>query len=199
MEKEARSLLMIFYRNPVKGKVKTRLAATVGADKALTIFRMLASHTRLISEDLPMDKIVFYSDQIETNDLWPEDVFQKALQKGSDLGERMEHAFNEGFGEGYHRICIIGTDCYELTGEIIDAAFRSLESADAVIGPAQDGGYYLLGMNRPLNNVFHNKRWSTETVFRDTIQDFESLGLQYRRLVLLRDVDTEGDLPEEFD
>lgn len=189
---------MIFYRNPVKGKVKTRLAATVGAERALQIFRMLASHTRQISADLSMDKVVFYSDHIETNDLWPEGVFQKALQQGSDLGARMEHAFRDGFTKGYNHICIVGTDCYELTGEIIDEAFRALKSADAVIGPAQDGGYYLLGMNKLLNTVFHNKKWSTQTVFSDTVEDFDSIGLRYQRLILLRDIDTEDDLPEEL-
>lgn len=198
MEKEARSLLVIFYRNPVKGKVKTRLAATVGAQMALEIFRMLSSHTLQISKELPVDKVVFYSDYIETNDLWPDAVFQKALQHGEDLGARMEHAFREGFAKGYNHICIVGTDCYELTGEIIDEAFRALKFADAVIGPAQDGGYYLLGMNKLFHDVFHNKRWSTPTVFRDTIQDFESLGLRYQRLILLRDIDTEDDLPEEL-
>lgn len=196
MEKTSQSLLIIFYRNPMMGKVKTRLAATVGKVRALELFRMLSWHTRTITEHLSMDKIVFYSDFVETNDMWPDEAFQKCLQRGADLGEKMDHAFDEGFKKGYSHICIIGTDCYELTGETIDEAFAALQSADAVIGPARDGGYYLLGMNKPIKEAFQDKKWSTETVFKDTIHDFESAQLRYVILRVLRDVDKEDDLPE---
>ena len=108
----------------------------------------------------------------------------------------MKNAFVAGFETGYTSICIIGTDCYELTAEIITEAFEELESADAVIGPATDGGYYLLGMNKPHVDVFNNKKWSTETVLKETLDDFEALELIYVKLDALNDVDTEDDLPE---
>jgi rSAM/selenodomain-associated transferase 1 len=196
MEETTKSLLIIFYRNPKIGKVKTRLAATVGNEKALEIFRTLSMHTKKISENLLCDKIVFYTDSIDLMDMWPNATYLKSLQQGNDLGERMNNAFAAGFDSQYNSICIIGTDCYELTEDILKQAFNALESSDAVIGPARDGGYYLLGMNKPYTEVFRNKDWSTETVFKETIRDFDSLGLKYAKLQMLRDIDIEDDLPE---
>lgn len=198
MDKTEKSLLVIFYRNPEPGKVKTRLAATVGNQKALAVFRKLALHTKEVTEKLQMDKIVFYSDSIDLMDIWPNATYLKALQHGEDLGEKMENALAAGFETGYSAVCIVGTDCYELTSEIIIRAFEALKSADAVIGPARDGGYYLLGMNQLCPEVFRNKPWSTETVFRETIRDLDLLRLKYVILPVLRDVDTEGDLPEDL-
>lgn len=198
MEKTSKLLLIIFYRNPKTGKVKTRLAATLGDQKALEIFRKLSLHTKIITENLQVEKIVFYSDSIDLMDIWSNATYLKALQRGEDLGEKMKYAFEAAFETGYTSVCIIGTDCYELTSGIIERGFEALKSADAVIGPARDGGYYLLGMNRLHPEVFQNKSWSTETVFRETLADFESLGLKYVILPVLRDVDTEDDLPDEL-
>lgn len=196
MDQQRKDLLIIFYRNPKIGKVKTRLAATAGNQKALEIYMKLSLHTKTITEDLNLEKIVFYTDVIDLMDIWPNATFLKALQDGKDLGEKMKNAFVAGFETGYSSICIIGTDCYELTAEIITQAFEALKSADAVIGPARDGGYYLLGMTNPHTEVFNNKNWSTETVLQQTIHDFESLGLHYFLLQELKDVDTEDDLPD---
>lgn len=198
MDETTKPLLIIFYRNPKIGKVKTRLAAAVGNEKALEVFQKLALHTKTITENLPFDKIVFYTDSIDLMDIWPNATYLKALQQGDDLGEKMHRAFLAGFESGYNAICIIGTDCYELTEKIILHAFDALRLADAVIGPARDGGYYLLGLTRPVADVFKNKRWSTETVSADTVRDFESTGLRYLKLQVLTDVDTEDDLPEEL-
>lgn len=198
MDKSSTPLLIIFYRNPIAGKVKTRLAATVGDQKALEIYRKLALHTKEVTENLPFDKIVFYSESIDLKDMWPNASYSKSLQRGDDLGERMEKAFAAGFETGYASICIIGTDCYELTAECIRQAFTALESADAVIGPAHDGGYYLLGLKKPNPQIFQNKHWSTDRVYNDTVRDLESLGLRYVTLPKLKDVDTEDDLPEKW-
>lgn len=198
MDQQRKDLLIIFYRNPKIGKVKTRLAATVGNQKALEIYMKLSLHTKRITENLNLEKIVFYTDAIDLMDIWPNATFLKALQDGKDLGEKMKNAFVAGFETGYTSICIIGTDCYELTAKIITQAFEALKSADAVIGPASDGGYYLLGMTNPYTAVFNNKNWSTETVLQETIHDFESLDLNYIKLQELKDVDTEDDLPEEL-
>ena len=198
MHQPTRSLLIIFYRNPKIGKVKTRLAATVGNEKALDVFRKLSLHTKTITENLPYDKIVFYTDSIDLMDMWPNGTYLKALQQGEDLGERMNNAFAGGFQSGYDSICIIGTDCYDLTEAIIREAFDALEKSDAVIGPARDGGYYLLGMKQPCPDVFTNKQWSTNTVFQDTVRVFQLLHLQFTELKVLSDVDTEDDLPESL-
>ena len=197
MEATPRPLLIVFYRNPVRGAVKTRLAATVGDEKALQIFSKLALHTQDIVAEVAVDKNVCYSESIQEGDVWP-DHYQKTVQHGADLGERMKDAFARGFRSGYNAICIIGTDCLELTGNIVVEAFESLRHADAVIGPAQDGGYYLLGMRKLYPEVFRNKAWSTETVCRDTIADFERLGLTFVKLPVLCDVDTEEDLPDTW-
>lgn len=192
------SLLIIFYRNPEMGKVKTRLASSIGDAKAFSIYLLLAEHTRRITEHLGVHKVVFYSDYIDVDDSWPHGVYQKRLQMGSELGERMEKAFKSGFSEGYKSICIIGTDCLELTRNIIEEAFRKLLTHDIVIGPANDGGYYLLGMNYFYNKLFRNKRWSSNTVLADTLADTRMLGLTSWQLETLTDVDEEKDLPQHF-
>ena len=198
MENESKELLIIFYRNPKAGEVKTRLAATIGDEKALLIYIALSEHTREITKTLPVDKIVFYTSIIEDNDLWPGETFKKALQDGSDLGARMYNAFIEGFRRGYERICIIGTDCYDLTSLFITEAFSALQSSDFVIGPAADGGYYLLGMRKIAVELFTNKNWGTDTVLSDTLKDLNEMRAAYVLLPVLRDVDSEGDVPAEL-
>lgn len=195
MEKKSESLLIIFYRNPVLGKVKTRLAATVGDMKALDVFQALAAHTRDVTASLSCDKTVYYSDSIASSDMWPAETFVKSLQQGDDLGERMKNAFDNAFKKQYGSACIIGTDCAELTPAIITDGFQRLKRADAVIGPAHDGGYYLLGMKQMFSPVFENKQWGTQSVLEETVRDFVSADLKVVSLPLLRDVDREDDLP----
>jgi rSAM/selenodomain-associated transferase 1 len=193
-----KSLLIIFYRNPELGKVKTRLAKTLGDEKALAIYLKLSSHTRAITENLAIDKVIYYSNFVDTEDAWPNTTFQKKLQNGNDLGEKMNNAFVEGFKNGYKRICVIGTDCFELTGDIIKQAFDHLHTNDAVIGPAKDGGYYLLSIKNLIPELFTNKTWSSDTVATDTIQNFKDLRVSFAQLQVLTDVDEEKDLPFHF-
>lgn len=198
MDQAQKSLLIIFYRNPKMGEVKTRLASTLGKEKALNIYKKLAIHTKNITEPLLMDKIVFYSEAIDLMDVWPNAIYLKALQEGKDLGDKMKHSFTAGFESAYTSICIIGTDCYELTTKTIEQAFHLLQSSDTVIGPAMDGGYYLLGMRRLHEPLFRRKEWGGPTVFNETLRDFEAMGLKYAKLQILRDVDTEADLPGDW-
>lgn len=142
-----------------------------------------------------MDKTVYYSEFIDSEDNWLNHDFNKRLQHGSDLGEKMKHAFEESFNLGYESVCIIGTDCLELTDKIVMAAFETLKHNDTVLGPAVDGGYYLLGMNRFIPDLFNNKTWSTSSVCDDTIQDLNRLHCSYQLLPTLHDVDMESDLP----
>jgi uncharacterized protein len=190
--------LIIFYRNPELGKVKTRLAKTMGDEKALAIYLRLAEHTRSICQELSLDKVVYYSHFVDTEDAWLNSSFQKKIQQGNDLGEKMQNAFAGGFKIGYTSICIIGTDCFELTSKIIEQAFDQLKKHDTVIGPANDGGYYLLGMKKPTPELFQSKNWSTDSVARDTVNDFKRLGLSFVKLPSLTDVDEEKDLPLHF-
>lgn len=195
---EDQPLLIIFYRNPELGKVKTRLAATLGDAKAFSIYLLLADHTRRITVDLLIHKAVFYSHHIDIRDGWSEEKYQKHVQSGDDLGDRMMHSFETGFNAGYKSICIIGTDCLELTSTIIEEAFLKLQTHDVVLGPAHDGGYYLMGMNKLYPSLFKNKTWGTPTVLMRTLKDLKTLDLNFWQLCHLNDVDEEKDLPAGF-
>jgi len=187
--------LIIFYRNPQLGKVKNRLASTVGEERALALYLLMAAHARDTSLKISADRVVYYSEYIDTEDNWLNRDFDKRLQQGNTLGEKMNYAFEESFRLGYESVCIIGTDCFELTSEILDKSFVALETNDSVIGPAADGGYYLLGMNRYIPEFFRNKTWSTNSVCSDTLEDFKRLRLHYQVLPTLHDVDNASDLP----
>ncbi|MEJ8803337.1 TIGR04282 family arsenosugar biosynthesis glycosyltransferase [Pontibacter sp. H249] len=193
-----KNLLMLFVRNPELGKVKTRLAASVGPEEALAIYMHLLQHTKQITEHLPMDKMVHYSNEIDEHDLWPNDKYKKQVQPSGDLGAKMQSAFKSAFAQGYTSVVIIGSDCHQLTPAIIQKAFEELKKYEIVIGPALDGGYYLLGMNQMHHELFQNKRWSTEHVFPDTIHDIERLHLTHKVLPELSDVDYIEDLDEDF-
>ncbi len=188
-------LLIIFVKNPELGKCKTRLAATIGDQKALHFYKKMLERTREVATAVDAHKTVFYSSFVDKTDQWPENRdFSKALQQKGDLGDKMRLAFEESFNAGYQSICIIGSDCYELDSQTINKAFQILEIKDAVIGPSTDGGYYLIGMNQLVAEVFSNKNWSTETVNSDTILDFDNLNISYGKLQPLTDIDTEEDL-----
>jgi uncharacterized protein len=189
------SLLIIFVRNPVRGRVKTRLAATIGPDKALAVYRLLLQHTREITRSLPMDKAVYFSDTLAGTEDWEDEHYQKQVQQGADLGERMAQAFEAAFARGYQKVGIIGSDCYELRADILWHAFRLLEEEkDLILGPSTDGGYYFLGMSRFLPALFHHKTWSSPTVLSDTLADAARLQLNCALLPELTDVDEEKDL-----
>ncbi len=186
--------LIIFIKNCELGKVKTRLARDVGNENALSIYKQLLGHTRNFTESLEVDKYVFYSDRIEVNDLWNENVFLKEMQQGNDLGEKMLNAFEALFKKGYQSVCIIGSDCYELNTDILKNAFGALSNYDSVLGPTDDGGYYLLGLNTLIKDVFISKQWSTDSVFSDTMKDLNKKGLSTFQLDKLSDIDTIHDL-----
>ena len=168
-----KNLLLVFTRNPELGKVKTRLAKTVGNATALKIYTFLLKRTRDIVVKVSADKAVYYSVKVRENDIWDASIFQKHQQVGEDLGIRMLHAFKNGFKTGYEKVMVIGSDLYDLTAETIENAFIALENNEVVIGPAEDGGYYLLGMNSLEEKVFKNKDWGTETVRKDTLEDLK--------------------------
>jgi len=168
-----KNLLLIFTRNPELGKVKTRLAKTVGNETALEIYKYLLQKTRDISIQVSSDREVYYSVKIRSNDIWDSKNYQKNQQVGEDLGIRMQNAFKNGFDAGYKKVVIIGSDLYDLTSENIEKAFTELDNNDVVLGPAEDGGYYLLGMNLLHSTIFKNKKWGTQTVRKDTLTDLK--------------------------
>ena len=167
----SKKALIVFTRNPELGKCKTRLAATIGDKSALDVYRFLLDHTVKITSPLSADVYVYYSEKIREIDIWDTSIFRKKQQQGLDLGAKMQHAFTEVFGMGYQKAIIIGSDMYDINTQDLEDAFLTLEHNNFVVGPAQDGGYYLLGMKQLKTSLFKNKKWGTTTVLSDTLQN----------------------------
>lgn len=188
------SLLMIFVKNLIPGMVKTRLANDIGIDRALDVYLALVHHTNRITDKLDtVDKAVYYSEYVEVEDVWDTEKYALTVQKGNDLGERMKIAFDEAF-DSYNKVVIIGSDCYELTPKTIQEAFNKLEEKDLVVGPAEDGGFYLLGMKEYLPQLFEGKEYSTDSVLKELLAQAEEMELTVHQLPTLNDIDTLADL-----
>lgn len=188
----SKNALIIFTRNPELGKCKTRLAKTIGNHAALEIYNYLLKHTATVSKQVAADRYVFYSEHIKKEDVWDISFFRKKLQYGTDLGERMENAFSALFQLRYEKVVIIGSDLLDLDTKTIEEAFHLLYSKDYVIGPAKDGGYYLLGMKTLHSNLFKNKVWGTNTVLHDSLKDLQKCNVGL--LKELNDIDTFEDI-----
>jgi len=207
---------MIKYPEP--GKVKTRLAEAIGNKKAAGVYKQLAE--KVIKKtgppffnrpplekrgfsDIPLgakycemmyERIIFYDppDRIKDFEKWlPGELFIQ--QRGSDIGKRMDNVIRDLLGRGAKKAVITGADILELTSMIIMEAFAALDSADIVIGPAKDGGYYLIGMKAPHPEIFQNIPWSTDRVFEETMKAIEKLQLTSARVMTLSDLDTADD------
>ena len=192
--------LIIFVKNLIDGQVKTRLAATLSNEEAMDIYKQLLQKAHRTVEPFETDKIIFYSDFI-ADDIWENNLFQKKIQEGNDLGARMKNAFKSlsaahagSFTSGYEKVVIIGTDCPGINETILKDAFAKLENHDIVIGPATDGGYYLLGMKKEHPYLFQNIGWSTEVVLKQTIDRCDIHQVSYFLLPELSDIDEEKDL-----
>lgn len=185
--KHPNKALLIFIKNAKKGQVKTRLAASVGEDKALKIYRALMKHTREVALAVDAQRLLFYSQEI-VEDEWSYNHFQKAIQQGADLGARMDAAFQQALAQ-YSKAVIIGSDCASLTPAIVESAFSLLDQHPFVIGPAMDGGYYLLGMRQIESHLFKAMPWSTEKVLEETKRRISEKGHSYGLLPTLSDID----------
>jgi rSAM/selenodomain-associated transferase 1 len=180
------SALIIFTKKPELGKVKTRLAKSVGDEAALSIYKKLLVFTKSKVDTLAADKIVYYSNSIADNDLWS--GYQKAVQGNGDLGQKMQKAFETELRK-YKKVCIIGTDCGDLTHSVLEKAFKLLDQHDFVLGPANDGGYYLLGMKEVYNELFNDIPWSTDQVLKLTQSKIKAIDATVHLLPQLVDVD----------
>lgn len=186
--------LIIFVKNPELGKVKTRLAKTIGDEKALYIYKLLLEQTFQVTLPVLAEKKLYYSEFVQNMDQFNDLVYEKHIQSGDGLGNKMYHAIKHSFAEWADKVVLIGSDCFELNSGIIEEAFKALEESDYVLGPAKDGGYYLIGMKELNLEVFQNKEWSTENVFLDTLLDIKNQGKSHYLLPTLSDVDVEEDL-----
>jgi uncharacterized protein len=193
LENKERALIL-FIKNPVLGKVKTRLAQTIGPERALEAYLQMLAHTRAVAEAVDCHRALYYSDFADVEDDWPTNTFSKQIQAKGDLGEKMAQAFQDLFNQGYEKVLIIGSDCLDLRPRHLESAFRALSIDDFVVGPADDGGYYLLGMRTFEPSLFENKNWSTETVLSSTLEDIQRLDKTAYHLPQLSDVDVESDL-----
>lgn len=191
---EMGKVLLIFIKNPELGKVKTRLAESIGEDNALKVYRELLKKTISVAGKTDVRRQVWYSSYIDYEDGIASELFEKYLQTGSDLGQKMRNAFQLVFEEGADRAVIIGSDCPSLNEKMIESAFDRLEENDLVIGPSEDGGYYLLGMNRLFETLFEDIEWSTERVLRQTLEKSEIMMLRVASLPELNDIDNLEDL-----
>ncbi|MGA9118920.1 MAG: TIGR04282 family arsenosugar biosynthesis glycosyltransferase [Bacteroidota bacterium] len=188
--------LLIFAKFPDVGNVKTRLGRTIGMQKAASVYQELAGHTFAIGADVARRGVTVYiffeatvPEEVVRN--WVRRPFSYAPQVGTTLGERMRNAFDLTFARGMDEAVIVGTDIPGLSSPLIDAAFEFLRSKDVVIGPAADGGYYLLGMKAPTKDLFSGIVWSTPAVLPSTIDRIDQAGLRYALLEQLADIDTE--------
>lgn len=198
------SRLLIFVKNPVLGRVKTRLAADIGEQPALELYLSLMKHTFLEASKFARQfapantKVaVYFSETLPERSAFPVALspdFRLCRQEGENLGQRMNNAFCEGFAAGFQKQVIIGSDCPQLTAGHLAQAFNALSISDTVIGPARDGGYYLLGMSQPQPGLFDLAAWSHGDVFVQTLARIRKAGLSYTQTEELSDVDTVEDL-----
>lgn len=186
--------LLLFLKLPQLGKVKSRLAATIGPTHATHIYENFIFDLTMRLQGLPYPTLIFYTPRgIDHPQLsWLEQRFRCFPQVGEDLGERLIRAFQQGFELGFHQEIAIGSDCPDLPTAYLDEAFEQLGTQDCVIGPAQDGGYYAIGFNRQrfLPEAFCGVAWSTETVLAKTIQTLEQHEYTIHQLPLWSDIDT---------
>lgn len=189
--------LIVFVKNPQAGRVKTRIAAEAGAEKALEIYLELLDITLRQVLTFVSERCIFYSDHIDNNDVWSVH-FSRHLQHGSDLGERMFYAFVKIFSslppDEKCKVLLIGSDCPYINAAILQQASAQLDETDCVIGPAVDGGYYLIGFSvMPDKHIFSGISWSTSSVYSDTIKKLAEAGYSLGVLPVLSDVDTLAD------
>jgi rSAM/selenodomain-associated transferase 1 len=187
----AESTLIIFVKNPIPGTVKTRIARTVGDNQAVAVYRHLLRHTQEVTRQLSCRRVVYYGDFVNPDDGW--NGYDKRLQVGTDLGQRMQEAFREQFEQGADQIAIIGSDCLSITASHIETAFVALTEADVVIGPATDGGYYLLAIKKLHTALFEGMPWSQPELCQLTELAILQNDLTFERLEELTDIDEWAD------
>ncbi|KJD31559.1 hypothetical protein PK35_14230 [Tamlana nanhaiensis] len=185
------TLLIVFVKNKTLGTVKTRLAKTIGDLAAFEVYNQLLKITEQVVNTVNCDKRIYFSNSVDEN-TWSNHF--KTIQNGKDLGERMLNAFKEGFKAGYNRIILIGSDLPDISKTHIIQGFEALKTNDAVFGPAQDGGYYLVGLSKLIPEIFKNKPWSQPSLLKETLNELTRNNNSFSTLETLNDIDTYDDL-----
>jgi len=185
--------IVLFTKFPKPGHVKTRLAKGIGNEAAAEIQRILLLH--LVKEHSNQQyKLVIAANSQEEAPLLKNLLgnHEIIVQQGKDLGERMSNAFKTLLPK-YEKVCIIGADCPTITNKTIERAFAQLDSKNIVLGPAEDGGYYLVAMKHH-QNIFNDIIWSTSQVLKETLERIKQQDISYSLLEKMRDIDEVEDL-----
>jgi rSAM/selenodomain-associated transferase 1 len=185
--------LIVFLKPPGEGS-KTRLARDVGNAEARTINKQLVKHTLHVINGVNAFKYIFLTAPFPGKINLPKHTFSIRYQQGNDLGERMHNAFTEVFDAGVSRAVIIGSDNIQVIPPLLNDAFEALLAGDMVIGPSNDGGYYLLGLNEPQPSLFEAVQWSTDSVLETTLAKAATANMNVIQLETLADIDHWADL-----
>lgn len=186
-----KELVIVFVKNIKLGKVKTRLAKTIGDQGAFEVYSELVKITENATKNLSADLRIYFSDAV-VESKWLNT--HKTVQQGANLGERMHNAFKKGFSDGYERIVLIGSDLPNISETHINNGLNKLSTNEVVFGPAEDGGYYLIGLSKMHAFIFENKPWSQPNLLQETLTELDSKNIEYATLVTLNDIDTWEDL-----
>ena len=198
-DRAATDALVVLTRYPVPGRTKTRLIPALGPQGAADLHAELVEHTLCWVDRLRRDmrvrvEIAFAggSQRVMAQWLGPQVAYR--AQGAGDLGVRIREAFDGAFRAGMERVVVVGTDCPGLTDDIVHHAFEHLADHDVALGPATDGGYYLIGLSKPAPALFTGLAWGSEDVLARTLEIAEQRGLSVARLEPLDDVDRPEDL-----
>jgi uncharacterized protein len=190
--------ILVFVRAPEKGKVKTRLANVIGNDAAFRLYMSFVEDELDMLRTLFFDVIICFHPHTERESVenWLNHDFDLMAQHGDNLGQRMDNAFEEVFSRGYQQALLIGSDLPNLPSSIILDAFDHLIHYDSVIGPCEDGGYYLIGFcaNTYYREIFMHIDWGSVRVCEQTLSWFHKKSLNYQTLTKWRDIDDHEDL-----
>ncbi len=193
--------LAVFVKHPTPGAVKTRLAAAIGPEAAAALYRALAEHVLEATTPSTGDyeRLVFFDPKEALPEMraWLPGM-RLLAQADGDLGARMSDAFARAFARGAGRVALVGTDAPGVSRETVKEALAALATADLVIGPAEDGGYYLVALRAPRPELFAGMAWSTPSVREETLARAAGAGLSVRALPRLHDVDTLDGLRAEW-
>ncbi|MDY6823715.1 MAG: TIGR04282 family arsenosugar biosynthesis glycosyltransferase [Thermodesulfobacteriota bacterium] len=192
--------IILFVKAPVSGQVKTRLAATLGDDTALDLYQCFVTDMLAMVESLSHPLRIYYHppDAGPAVQRWLGDRYALFPQQGQTLGDKMQHAFSQTFDDGIEKAVLMGSDFPDLPATIVTEAMAALDTAPAVIGPATDGGYYLIGFTAAgfSPGVFSDIPWSTDAVLASTCKRFQASGIRPYILPPWLDIDTENDLKQ---
>lgn len=190
-------VLGVFVKAPAPGQVKTRLAAEVGVHSAAEIYRYLGRRVVSACAGADHETVVWFAPAAARLVVreWLQGLCVAAYraQVSGTLGARLDAAFRWHFDDGARRVIMIGSDCPGVDADLVSGALAALDAHDLVLGPAPDGGYYLIGLRAPAPQLFQDIAWSTEGVLEETLARARQLGLDAALLPMLRDVDTASD------